>query len=169
MASLILLFACARIHTISATIYDDHITALNSNAYLYSGDQIWSMDQTTKLNFQSDGNFVLYLDGAAQSIWRSITNPLAAGGYVELRNETGNLVIRDADDNWHWDTSTNNMNRQNNGYHLVVITQCAFLIYEDINGQLHSLWNSQNDTKNRNSDCSKIDSYSFPTVDPTHG
>ena len=131
-------------------------------------DQVVSMDGSTSLKFQADGNLVLRFGDDREAIWSSKTNPVAAGGYARLRYETGNLVVRDADDNWQWGCDTANISRPNNGYHLVVITQCAFLIYEDMNGQLHSLWNTEDDgCKNVGCDCSGIDSYSLPTLSPT--
>merc|ERR1712228_720513 len=138
-------------------------TANNSNAYLYATDRIWSVDGTTRLSFQTDGNLVLRF--ADEAIWSSGTDDIASGGRFILQSSDGNLVVRDESDNSQWSSGTGDGNRENNGYHLVVITQCAFLIYEDISGKFHGLLNTEDDGC-VGCNCSGT-SYSFPTLSPT--
>ena len=169
MASLYLLMACILIRTNSAIFHYDHITAKDSHAHLYNGDRLWSMDGTTSLQFSDSGKFVLKFEpDNNKSIWRAETNEQKEGDYVILKYTNGVLRVRNKSDDTKWSSNTGDVDRENNGYHLVVITQCAFLIYEDMNGQLHTLWNTEDDgCKNVGCDCSGIDSYSFPTLSPT--
>ena len=166
MAAAVLLFTIVH-HPAHCAVnyYYDHITANNTNAFLYPQDKINSSDGSTGLRFQNDGNLVLRLGGV--SIWSSVTDSHAEGGRVILKYGNGNLVIRDKDDDTVWDSGTGDLNRENNIYHLVVIKECAFVLHQHTNGSLYSLWDTESDKPDRESNCSVMSSYSLPTVAPT--
>merc|ERR1712098_754127 len=105
--------------------------------HLYPGQQIKSKDGRYFLQYQEDGNLVIYTE-ENNPIWSSETGGTSAGSVVHQLD--GNIVVYDADNVGVWSTETCGQE----SYKLVMKKNGNLKLYDD---QGNALWSS--DTKDK--------------------
>eukprot|EP01083_Nonionella_stella_P178677 631900_1 len=112
-------------------IYMDHAsTSTNNSFFLYPFDRIASRSLNTFATFQSDGNFVLYVDEGCRhkAIWSTNTQNKDAKYVVLMRN--GNLKVMGKNGTVLF-TSDTYENGRPQPQHLVVTDECMYLMDGD--------------------------------------
>eukprot|EP01083_Nonionella_stella_P304225 1056373_1 len=112
-------------------IYMDHAsTSTNNSFFLYPLDRIASRSLNTFATFQSDGNFVLYVDQGCRhkAIWSTNTQNKDAKYVVLMRN--GNLKVMGKNGTVLF-TSDTYENGRPQPQHLVVTDECMYLMDGD--------------------------------------
>eukprot|EP01083_Nonionella_stella_P304226 1056374_1 len=143
-------------------IYMDHAsTSTNNSFFLYPLDRIASRSLNTFATFQSDGNFVLYVDQGCRhkAIWSTNTQNKDAKYVVLMRN--GNLKVMGKNGTVLF-TSDTYENGRPQPQHLVVTDECMYLM----DGDYTMYWH-------QGSGCAVFNgtfpTFSAPTVaEPTH-
>jgi len=95
---------------------------MTANTYLYPGDRVYSPDGSVSLDYQGDGNLVLYRNGSTV-LWAAGTN-WGNAGFAVMAGD-GNCVLYDQGGNPYWWTGT----QGNSGAYLGVSNSGGFVIY----------------------------------------
>jgi hypothetical protein len=107
------------------TPYPTSTNGLRPDEWLNPGEYRFSVDGRFRLEYQWDGNLVLYLNGGS-ALWASGTDGTSPGRAI--MQSDGNLVVYDAGGVARWDSGT----WGNPGAFLVVQSDGNLVIYKDV-------------------------------------
>jgi hypothetical protein len=96
---------------------------VTGNTYLYPGQSWYSPDGSISLDYQGDGNLVLYRNHSQPALWATGTNWNNPGFTVMAT--AGNLVVYDPAGNVQWASGTEG----NTGAYLGISNSGGFVIY----------------------------------------